>query len=57
MVILTEDIKNRQNVNGKPIDFLFCFRCYRFINIEKCKVGDDVKCPDCHSDDNIKLQW
>lgn len=56
MVILTEDIKDRLDAKGKAIDFLFCFRCCRFVHLEKYKMGDDVKCPDCHRDDNIKFQ-
>ncbi|ALI34473.1 MAG TPA: hypothetical protein VMS35_06285 [Nitrososphaeraceae archaeon] len=41
---ITEDLKERIDKNGFPVDFIFCCNYVTFISIAKNRIGDDVIC-------------
>jgi len=51
---IDKEILDRVDKYGHKIDFVFCFKCYHFIDISEYKEGDEVKCRYCNTDKFIK---
>ena len=47
---ITEDLKERIDKNGFPVDFIFCCNYVTFISIAKNRRGGDVICIKCRTD-------
>jgi len=47
---ITKDPKERIDINGFSVDFVFCSNCVTFISIAKSRIGDDVICIKCRTD-------
>jgi hypothetical protein len=50
---ITKEIKESMDKYGHIVDFVFSFRYVTFIDISEYKIGDDIKCPECHRDDYL----
>lgn len=42
--------RDKINDRGQLIGLIFFRKCVRFIRLNDCEVGYDVKYPDCYSD-------
>jgi hypothetical protein len=50
---MTSELRNQKDKNGQVIDFVFCFRCSGFLDMNDYEDGEEVICVYCHKGDKI----
>lgn len=53
-MIVTKEMKDRTDHYGHVIDFIFCLKCFQFIYLDWYEIGQEIKCPECGKDENLK---
>jgi hypothetical protein len=53
---VTKEMKDKVDINGFIVDFIYCSECYNFTSLKGYEIGDDVTCQYCKKDENILRQ-
>ena len=53
---MTKELRSRIDKNGHIIDFVFCFRCYKFLDINEYEDDKEIICRYRHLSDKVKWE-
>jgi len=53
MVRMTQELTNQIDRKGHRIDFAFCSRCVKFLNLDYYKIGQEIICKYCNRGDKV----